>query len=82
MIFLTGVGILAVFKRLLKYDCLILVKQYRPALKQYTLELPAGILTLILCTLHYSDSINNINENEYFFYNVFRVYLFFLVNEN
>lgn len=38
------VGTLAVLRRLLKYDCLILVKQYRPALKQYTLELPAGLL--------------------------------------
>jgi len=37
------VGTLAVLRRLLKYDCLILVKQYRPALKQYTLELPAGL---------------------------------------
>ncbi|XP_015903582.1 ADP-sugar pyrophosphatase isoform X2 [Parasteatoda tepidariorum] len=38
------VGSLAVLRRLLKYDCLILVKQYRPALKQYTLEFPAGIV--------------------------------------
>lgn len=38
------VGSLAVLRRLLKYDCLILVKQYRPALKQYTLELPAGLV--------------------------------------
>ncbi|PRD33484.1 UNVERIFIED_CONTAM: ADP-sugar pyrophosphatase [Trichonephila clavipes] len=37
------VGSLAVLRRLLKYDCLILVKQYRPALKQYTLELPADL---------------------------------------
>ncbi|CAL1264951.1 unnamed protein product [Larinioides sclopetarius] len=38
------VGSLAVLRRLLKYDCLILVKQYRPALKKYTLELPAGVV--------------------------------------
>ncbi|XP_054721691.1 ADP-sugar pyrophosphatase-like isoform X2 [Uloborus diversus] len=38
------VGSLAVLRRLLKYDCLILVKQYRPALKRYTLELPAGLV--------------------------------------
>jgi len=38
------VGTLAVLRRLLKYDCLILVKQYRPAIKQYTLEFPAGLV--------------------------------------
>ncbi|KFM78942.1 ADP-sugar pyrophosphatase, partial [Stegodyphus mimosarum] len=38
------VGSLAVLRRLLKYDCLILVKQYRPSLKSYTLELPAGLV--------------------------------------
>lgn len=38
------VATLAVLRRLLKYDCLILVKQYRPSLKQYTLEFPAGFV--------------------------------------
>lgn len=38
------VATLAVLRRLLKYDCLILVKQYRPPLKQYTLEFPADFV--------------------------------------
>ncbi|CAN8005492.1 unnamed protein product [Ixodes pacificus] len=29
---------------MLKYDCLVLVKQYRPSVKAFTLELPAGIV--------------------------------------
>ncbi|XP_067144134.1 ADP-sugar pyrophosphatase-like isoform X1 [Centruroides vittatus] len=38
------VGTLAVLRRMLKYDCLVLVKQYRPALKAFTLEFPAGLV--------------------------------------
>ncbi|GFG38601.1 hypothetical protein Cfor_01648 [Coptotermes formosanus] len=37
-----AVGIIAFYRRLLHYDCIILVKQYRPALKAYTIEMPAG----------------------------------------
>ncbi|XP_064606126.1 ADP-sugar pyrophosphatase-like, partial [Liolophura sinensis] len=45
----TGIGadavvIIPILKRLLKYDCVILVKQYRPPLKGYTLEFPAGLI--------------------------------------
>lgn len=39
-----AVGIIAFYRRLLHYDCIILVKQYRPALKAYTIEMPAGEL--------------------------------------
>ncbi|XP_023710911.1 ADP-sugar pyrophosphatase [Cryptotermes secundus] len=37
-----AVGVIAFYKRLLHYDCIVLVKQYRPALKAYTIEMPAG----------------------------------------
>jgi len=39
-----AVVVMSVLKRVLKYDCIILVKQYRPPLKAYTLEFPAGLL--------------------------------------
>ncbi|XP_072922664.1 ADP-sugar pyrophosphatase [Hemitrygon akajei] len=39
-----GVAILAVLKRTLHYDCLILVKQFRPPMGCYCLELPAGLI--------------------------------------
>jgi hypothetical protein len=39
-----AVGVIAFYRRLLHYDCIILVKQYRPALKAYTIEMPAGEL--------------------------------------
>lgn len=39
-----GVGVIAVLKRTLHYDCLILVKQFRPPLGCYCLELPAGLI--------------------------------------
>ncbi len=42
VIFIAGVVIMAVLKRTLKYDCVILVKQYRPPMKACTLEFPAG----------------------------------------
>lgn len=35
---------LPILRRMLKYDCLVLVKQYRPSVKAFTLELPAGIV--------------------------------------
>uniref|UniRef100_A0A131Y0B8 Putative nucleoside diphosphate-sugar hydrolase of the mutt nudix family n=1 Tax=Ixodes ricinus TaxID=34613 RepID=A0A131Y0B8_IXORI len=35
---------LPILHRMLKYDCLVLVKQYRPSVKAFTLELPAGIV--------------------------------------
>ncbi|XP_076312032.1 ADP-sugar pyrophosphatase-like isoform X4 [Tachypleus tridentatus] len=40
------VSTIALLHRLLKYDCMILVKQYRPPLKAFTLELPAGLIDL------------------------------------
>lgn len=33
-----------ILKRMLKYDCLVLVKQYRPSMKAFTLEFPAGVV--------------------------------------
>jgi len=39
-----AVGVIAFYRRLLHYDCIVLVKQYRPALKSYTIEMPAGEL--------------------------------------
>ncbi|XP_051889474.1 ADP-sugar pyrophosphatase isoform X1 [Pristis pectinata] len=39
-----GVAILAVLKRTLHYDCLIMVKQFRPPMGCYCLELPAGLV--------------------------------------
>ncbi|PSN35732.1 ADP-sugar pyrophosphatase [Blattella germanica] len=36
-----AVGVIAFYRRLLHYDCIVLVKQYRPALKAYTIEMPA-----------------------------------------
>lgn len=39
-----AVVMITTLKRLLHYDCLICVKQYRPPLKAYTLEFPAGKL--------------------------------------
>ncbi|XP_046984870.1 ADP-sugar pyrophosphatase-like [Schistocerca americana] len=39
-----AVGVIAFYKRLLHYDCIILVKQYRPALKAYSIEMPAGLV--------------------------------------
>ncbi len=40
--FVSGVVIMATIKRVLKYDCVLLVKQYRPPIKACTLEFPAG----------------------------------------
>lgn len=39
-----AVCVIAILKRLLKYDCMVLVKQYRPPLKCCTLEMPAGLI--------------------------------------
>jgi ADP-sugar pyrophosphatase/8-oxo-dGDP phosphatase len=39
-----AVGVIAFYRRLLHYDCIVLVKQYRPALKSYTIEMPAGLV--------------------------------------
>ncbi|XP_066997025.1 ADP-sugar pyrophosphatase [Anabrus simplex] len=39
-----AVGVIAFYKRLLHYDCIILLKQYRPALNAYTIEMPAGLV--------------------------------------
>uniref|UniRef100_A0A3Q3WLX0 Uncharacterized protein n=1 Tax=Mola mola TaxID=94237 RepID=A0A3Q3WLX0_MOLML len=37
-----GVGIIALLKRTLHKDCVVMVKQFRPPLGCYTLEFPAG----------------------------------------
>lgn len=39
-----AVVIIPVLLRMLKCDCLVLVKQYRPPLDAYTLEFPAGLI--------------------------------------
>ena len=39
-----AVGVIAFYRRMLHYDCIVLVKQYRPALKAYTIEMPTGEL--------------------------------------
>ncbi|XP_013400637.1 ADP-sugar pyrophosphatase isoform X2 [Lingula anatina] len=41
---LDAVVIMPVLKRLLKYDCVVLVKQYRPPMKCCTIEFPAGLI--------------------------------------
>jgi len=38
------VAAIAIYRRLLHYDVMVLVRQYRPALKAYTVEFPAGLL--------------------------------------
>jgi ADP-sugar pyrophosphatase/8-oxo-dGDP phosphatase len=42
--FADGVGMIPVLKRSQQEDCLILVKQYRPPVKSFTLEFPAGLI--------------------------------------
>ena len=39
---IAGVVMITTLKRVLHYDCIICVKQYRPPLHAYTLEFPAG----------------------------------------
>ncbi|KAF4079848.1 hypothetical protein AMELA_G00183020 [Ameiurus melas] len=39
-----GVGIIAILKRTLHKDCVVLVKQFRPPMGCYTLEFPAGLI--------------------------------------
>ncbi|XP_046573930.1 ADP-sugar pyrophosphatase-like [Haliotis rubra] len=39
-----AVFVIPILKRTLKYDCVIMVKQYRPPMKAYTLEFPAGLV--------------------------------------
>lgn len=39
-----GVSVIATLKRLFHYDCIILVKQYRPPLGKYTIEFPSGLI--------------------------------------
>ncbi|XP_067683747.1 ADP-sugar pyrophosphatase-like [Haliotis asinina] len=39
-----AVFVIPILKRTLKYDCVVLVKQYRPPMKAYTLEFPAGLV--------------------------------------
>ncbi|XP_066561134.1 ADP-sugar pyrophosphatase isoform X2 [Amia ocellicauda] len=39
-----GVGIFAILKRTLHYDCIVLVKQFRPPMGCYCLEFPAGLI--------------------------------------
>ncbi|CAH1783847.1 unnamed protein product [Owenia fusiformis] len=41
---LDAVVVMATLKRTLKYDCIVLVKQYRPPMKTYTIEFPAGLI--------------------------------------
>uniref|UniRef100_A0AAY4EX39 ADP-sugar pyrophosphatase n=1 Tax=Denticeps clupeoides TaxID=299321 RepID=A0AAY4EX39_9TELE len=39
-----GVGIIAILKRTLHKDCVVMVKQFRPPLGGYSLEFPAGLI--------------------------------------
>ncbi|XP_061875738.1 ADP-sugar pyrophosphatase-like, partial [Colius striatus] len=39
-----GVAVIAVLQRTLHYDCIVLVKQFRPPINAYCLEFPAGLI--------------------------------------
>ncbi|XP_025946929.1 ADP-sugar pyrophosphatase [Apteryx mantelli] len=39
-----GVAVIAVLQRTLHYDCIVLVKQFRPPISGYCLEFPAGLM--------------------------------------
>ncbi|XP_071590230.1 ADP-sugar pyrophosphatase isoform X1 [Heliangelus exortis] len=39
-----GVAVIAVLQRTLHYDCIVLVKQFRPPINRYCLEFPAGLI--------------------------------------
>ncbi|KAM6096865.1 ADP-sugar pyrophosphatase isoform 2-T2 [Chlamydotis macqueenii] len=39
-----GVAVIAVLQRTLHYDCIVLVKQFRPPINGYCLEFPAGLI--------------------------------------
>lgn len=39
-----AVAVIAILKCTLKFDCIILVRQYRPPLQAYTIEFPAGLV--------------------------------------
>ncbi|XP_071374464.1 ADP-sugar pyrophosphatase [Centroberyx affinis] len=39
-----GVGIIALLKRTLHKDCVVMVKQFRPPMGSFTLEFPAGLI--------------------------------------
>ncbi|XP_055009641.1 ADP-sugar pyrophosphatase isoform X2 [Boleophthalmus pectinirostris] len=39
-----GVGIIALLKRTLHKDCVVMVKQFRPPMGSYSLEFPAGLI--------------------------------------
>nr|XP_009487225.1 PREDICTED: ADP-sugar pyrophosphatase [Pelecanus crispus] len=39
-----GVAVIAVLQRTLHYDCVVLVKQFRPPINGYCLEFPAGLI--------------------------------------
>lgn len=46
-----GVAVIAVLQRTLHYDCIVLVKQFRPPINGYCLEFPAG-----KCLKHWDES--------------------------
>ena len=37
-----SVFVIAWYRRMLHYDCVVLVKQFRPALSAHTIEMPSG----------------------------------------
>uniref|UniRef100_A0A8C0J5C0 Nudix hydrolase 5 n=1 Tax=Chelonoidis abingdonii TaxID=106734 RepID=A0A8C0J5C0_CHEAB len=41
---LAGVSVIPVLQRTLHYDCIVLVKQFRPPMGGYCLEFPAGLI--------------------------------------
>ncbi|KAK1790334.1 hypothetical protein P4O66_014243 [Electrophorus voltai] len=44
-----GVELIAILKRTLHKDCVVLVKQFRPPMGCYTLEFPAGLCSDVVC---------------------------------
>ncbi|TSK13361.1 ADP-sugar pyrophosphatase [Bagarius yarrelli] len=68
-----GVGIIAILKRTLHKDCVVLVKQFRPPMGCYTLEFPAATCLdpgLSNCSTHIvmvninGDDLENINPTQ------------------
>ena len=49
---ISAIGVIAVFKDPSQQcDCIVLVRQYRPPLKAYTIEFPAGLYNLFFYKL-------------------------------
>ncbi|GAB0175551.1 ADP-sugar pyrophosphatase [Grus japonensis] len=55
-----GVAVIAVLQRTLHYDCIVLVKQFRPPINGYCLEFPAEFVEVI--SLPKNDLLQRIDE--------------------